>query len=181
MLQLECGVLAHVGNVRHGVRARTRVFVIDLRVVVSVQDARHAGEARHVRGRHQQPPSLLENAAALEQHVHRIVNQVFDHLAGEHGLEVPVVVREPVALGVEQVHAAFEDLAAHARGLLFGSPQRASMRLHAKPLDKLADHYIDMSPGLRRDILLSTTPQRSDLDQDWRERVGPVTQGAQLP
>ena len=48
---------------------------------------------------------------------------------------------------------------------------------YAKLLDKLADHYAEMSPELaRRYSRLLPQPECADLDQDQRQRVGQVAQ-----
>src|SRR5208337_4028975 len=54
-LKLERRILAHVRGFLESIRARPMVDGIDLRVVVPVQNARHAGEAGDIRGGNDEP------------------------------------------------------------------------------------------------------------------------------
>ena len=52
--------------------------------------------------------AFFEDATGLQQEMHGVVNHVFDDFAGEDDVEVTVLVREGVALGVEVIDVAGE-------------------------------------------------------------------------
>ena len=93
-----------------------------------MQDARHAGEARDVRGGNDEPSAFFQNPAAFQKKVHRVAEQMLDQLASQHGFKAAVVVRKAIAFGVEQIHRNLELLTADARNPSIGAAQRPIIR-----------------------------------------------------
>src|ERR1700722_4149346 len=74
-------ILPHVADLGLPLNRGPVVLKINLRIILPAQRLRDARNAPHIGRRHQEKSSIHQYAPRLDQHMHRIVNQMLDNLA----------------------------------------------------------------------------------------------------